>query len=95
MPRKSRHPVKKKEEPAKAPRVRSKKEKEFKIPECKFRRNGVSYKKGDLVEIVHETGVYVGVLKSVLSSQLFVQSEDDPFGKFFFHRGLRIKKLKK
>ena len=89
-----RKPVKpvKKDEPVKKV---ARKKKEYTIPEIKFKRGGVNYKKGDRVQVAAggDTETYTGTLRSILSSQLFVEL-DDGREKFFFYRGLKIKKLK-
>lgn len=87
----SRSPVKQTEKkpPAKKPQP----QKEFKIPKLTFRKNGVTYKEGDHVEVVQEASVYSGILTDILSSQLVVNTEKDIY-KFFFHRGVNIRKVK-
>ena len=61
-------------------------------PKLKFRKKGVSYKEGDIVEIKEADGVYRGELRSILSSQLVVRvGEHD---KFFFQRSINISKVK-
>lgn len=64
-------------------------------PKLKFRKKGVSYKEGDHVEVSYDGNVYIGTLTSILSSQLVVKLDHDPdVHKFFFHRGINIRKVK-
>lgn len=60
----------------------------------KFKKNGVVYNEGDTVEIVDLEGyTYKGTIDNLLSSQMYVRPPDSVDGKFFFYRGLKIRKV--
>lgn len=54
-----------------------------------FRKKGVQFNEGDRVTVTHETGKHSGILKDVLSSQIFVEDEEGT-GRFYFYNGLVI-----
>lgn len=64
-------------------------------PKLKFLKKGISYKEGDHVEVIFDGVTYAGILNDILSSQLVVKLDDNPeIYKFFFHRGIAIRKVK-
>ena len=66
----------------------------YKVPEIKLKKGGVNYNKGDRVHISYTDGDYEGVILSILSTMIVLRlDENDPNkDKFFFTKGLKIKK---
>lgn len=60
-----------------------------------WRKGGVTYKLGD--EVYISSGADANVrctLKAFLGSQIYVEGDDFPYGKFYFYTGLKVKKVK-
>lgn len=63
-------------------------------PKMKFSRKRIRYSEGDTVEISEAEGKFVGVLRSILSSQLVVEDDKGNY-RWFFQSGIQIRRLKK